>query len=104
MVVGPTKPKPRFSSALESAFDSGEAVGTSAGTVGRWSVVEPDRPVGVKLWARARQDRGFVLGGTAWTFTDVNQVERKQLDLLVIDEAGQFSIANTIARPETANA
>ena len=74
----------------------GKRIG-SAGTVGRWSVIEPDRPVGVKLWTRARHDRGFVVGGTAWTFTDVNQLERKQLDLLVIDEAGQFSIANTVA-------
>jgi uncharacterized protein len=51
----------------------------------------------VKLWTRARHGSGFALGGTAWTFTDANQVDRKQLDLLVIDEAGQFSIANTVA-------
>jgi uncharacterized protein len=70
---------------------------SSAGTVGGWSVIEPNRPVGVKLWARNRHGSGYAVGGTAWTFTDANQIERKQLDLLVVDEAGQFSIANTVA-------
>lgn len=74
----------------------GKRIG-SAGTLGRWSVIEPDRPVGVQLWTGRRQDSGFVVGGTGWTFADANQVERKHLDLLVIDEAGQFSIANTVA-------
>ena len=41
--------------------------------------------------------RGFVLGGTAWDFSNASKVPRNVLDLLVIDEAGQFSLANTIA-------
>jgi uncharacterized protein len=40
---------------------------------------------------------GRVIGGTAWDFTNLKRVERGSLDLLVIDEAGQFSLANTIA-------
>ncbi len=40
-------------------------------------------------------DGGCVLGGTAWTFT--SNALRDSLDLLVIDEAGQFSLANTVA-------
>ena len=40
---------------------------------------------------------GYVLGGTAWTFSNANQVGRRSLDLLVIDEAGQFSLGYTIA-------
>ncbi|MCU1402632.1 MAG: helicase, partial [Microbacteriaceae bacterium] len=40
---------------------------------------------------------GFVIGGTVWTFANANLVERDSLDLLVIDEAGQFSLAGTIA-------
>ncbi|MEP6478697.1 MAG: DEAD/DEAH box helicase, partial [Rhodoglobus sp.] len=40
---------------------------------------------------------GRVLGGTAWTFSNREQVPRRSLDLLVIDEAGQFSLASTIA-------
>ncbi|WP_158648001.1 TM0106 family RecB-like putative nuclease [Nocardioides houyundeii] len=42
------------------------------------------------------EDQGCVIGGTAWTFTG-KEIERNSLDLLVIDEAGQFSLANTIA-------
>ncbi|MBC7517568.1 MAG: TM0106 family RecB-like putative nuclease [Microbacteriaceae bacterium] len=40
---------------------------------------------------------GFVLGGTAWVFSNANSVPRDALDLLVVDEAGQFSLASTIA-------
>ena len=40
---------------------------------------------------------GFVIGGTAWLFSNANRVQRQSLDLLVIDEAGQFSLASTIA-------
>lgn len=40
---------------------------------------------------------GCVIGGTAWDFTNDKRVEPGQLDLLVIDEAGQYSLANTIA-------
>lgn len=40
---------------------------------------------------------GCVIGGTAWDFANVNRVPPGSLDLLVIDEAGQFCLANTIA-------
>ncbi|MEA5454084.1 TM0106 family RecB-like putative nuclease [Sinomonas sp. JGH33] len=40
--------------------------------------------------------RGCLVGGTAWTMTGTS-VPPGSLDLLVIDEAGQFSLANTIA-------
>ena len=38
---------------------------------------------------------GCLIGGTAWTMT--GRLPRRCLDLLVIDEAGQFSLANTLA-------
>lgn len=41
--------------------------------------------------------RGYVIGGTAWDLTNPARVERGQLDLLVVDEAGQFSLAKTLA-------
>lgn len=41
--------------------------------------------------------RGSVIGGTAWDFSNETRVTRGGLDLLVIDEAGQFSLAPTIA-------
>ncbi|MCU1545848.1 MAG: helicase [Homoserinimonas sp.] len=40
---------------------------------------------------------GFVFGGTAWDFSNAERVPPGSLDLLVIDEAGQFSLASTIA-------
>jgi predicted RecB family nuclease len=43
------------------------------------------------------QDDGWVIGGTAWTFANAGTIPRESLDLLVIDEAGQFSLASTIA-------
>ncbi|UYN84033.1 MAG: TM0106 family RecB-like putative nuclease [Microcella sp.] len=45
----------------------------------------------------ADHPEGFVIGGTAWNFSDPQRVGRRSLDLLVIDEAGQFSLAATIA-------
>lgn len=39
---------------------------------------------------------GALIGGTAWTMTGTG-VPAESLDLLVIDEAGQFSLANTMA-------
>lgn len=40
---------------------------------------------------------GCVVGGTAWDFANANKFDRESLDLLVIEEAGQFSLANTVA-------
>ncbi len=39
---------------------------------------------------------GCLVGGTAWTMTG-KEVPAESLDLLVIDEAGQFSLANMLA-------
>ncbi|GGG99203.1 TM0106 family RecB-like putative nuclease [Pseudarthrobacter polychromogenes] len=39
---------------------------------------------------------GCLVGGTAWTMTG-KEVPAGSLDLLMIDEAGQFSLANTLA-------
>lgn len=43
------------------------------------------------------EGRGSVVGGTAWDFSNRIRFPRRSLDLLVIDEAGQFSLAPTIA-------
>ncbi|KAA0079547.1 TM0106 family RecB-like putative nuclease [Mycolicibacterium sp. P9-64] len=40
---------------------------------------------------------GCVIGGTAWDFANDTRVPRGSLDLLVVEEAGQYSLANTIA-------
>jgi len=40
---------------------------------------------------------GCVIGGTAWDFAHADRIPPGSLDLLVIDEAGQFALANTVA-------
>ncbi|PWB97321.1 TM0106 family RecB-like putative nuclease [Salinibacterium hongtaonis] len=49
------------------------------------------------LFALDNEATGYVVGGTAWDFSNPARVPRRSLDLLVIDEAGQFSLASTIA-------
>jgi uncharacterized protein len=46
---------------------------------------------------------GCVIGGTAWDFANAQRVPPGCLDLLVIDEAGQFCLANTVAVAPSAN-
>ncbi|RKT33217.1 uncharacterized protein DEU34_1807 [Microbacterium sp. AG1240] len=52
---------------------------------------------GVAAFAAENAAAGFVVGGTAWDFSHEGRIPRGSLDLLVIDEAGQFSLASTIA-------
>jgi len=52
---------------------------------------------GHQVFALDHATTGFVIGGTAWDFANPARVSRRALDLLVIDEAGQFSLASTIA-------
>lgn len=55
------------------------------------------RDNGHRDFALRNERSGYVIGGTAWDFTNRNRILADQLDLLIIDEAGQFSLANTIA-------
>ncbi|WGW11535.1 TM0106 family RecB-like putative nuclease [Saxibacter everestensis] len=48
-------------------------------------------------WADLLSDGGCLIGGTVWDFVNPNRFDSEVLDLLVVDEAGQFSLANTIA-------
>ncbi|WP_269937701.1 TM0106 family RecB-like putative nuclease [Arthrobacter sp. HY1533] len=56
-----------------------------------WKVTD-DKQFGKLLGSQG----GALIGGTAWTMTGAN-VPEGSLDLLVIDEAGQYSLANTLA-------
>ncbi|MCX2930808.1 TM0106 family RecB-like putative nuclease [Mycobacterium sp. CVI_P3] len=47
-------------------------------------------------------NEGCVIGGTAWDFANRTRVPPAILDLLVIEEAGQFCLANTIAVAQAA--
>ena len=64
------------------------------GTERTWTAIPEKKQA--KFLAEHR-DHGYVVGGTAWDFTNTAKVGRGELDLLVIDEAGQFSLANTVA-------
>ena len=63
----------------------------------RWTALaSADRVPGFIAGHRAA-GRGFVVGGTAWDLTNEQRVGRGSLDLVVIDEAGQYSLAMTLA-------
>ena len=68
-------------------------------------IAKKDSPAGVAWQVIGKDDyaafiatnAGCVIGGTAWDFANDNRVDAGSLDLLVIEEAGQFCLANTIA-------
>jgi len=60
-----------------------------------WTVIDDKGPSRAK-YLTDHHTSGCVLGGTAWTFTAKNLVEPAGLDVIVVDEAGQFSLAPTI--------
>lgn len=89
---------------IENMLDRVVAAGVPAELVGKAPKDEaatvaftPLRKNAVAEFAAAHADTGFVLGGTAWDFSHEGRFPRGSLDLLVIDEAGQFSLASTIA-------
>ncbi|WP_173141748.1 TM0106 family RecB-like putative nuclease [Kibdelosporangium persicum] len=45
---------------------------------------------------RADQGGGYLVGGTAWTFSNAAMRENR-FDVLIIDEAGQFALADALA-------
>jgi predicted RecB family nuclease len=93
-------------SVVENLLDAVVGAGLDAALVGK--AVKDPAEVGARAFtALAKKDdlatftserpQGHVIGGTAWDFCNVRRVPRDSLDLLVIDEAGQFSLASTIA-------
>ncbi|WP_431795073.1 TM0106 family RecB-like putative nuclease [Microbacterium enclense] len=89
---------------IEHMLDRVIAAGVPAARVGK-APKDPsaDHPFtvlpknGVPAFAAENAPHGFVVGGTAWDFSHEGRIPRGSLDLLVIDEAGQFSLASTIA-------
>ncbi|MGY4857618.1 TM0106 family RecB-like putative nuclease [Cryobacterium sp. AP23] len=89
---------------VENMLSAVLKAGLAAGHVGKkakageeprengWTALTPNR-----FAEFTGQAGGFVLGGTAWDFSNATRIEPGSLDLLVIDEAGQFSLASTIA-------
>lgn len=62
-----------------------------------WTALRSSNDLASFIAEQATVGRGFVVGGTAWDLTNTGRVERGGLDLVVIDEAGQFSLAKTLA-------
>ncbi len=85
---------------VENLLDGVVAAGADPERVGKkkaregvtWTAIaEKDYPAFIAA------DGGCVIGGTAWDFANGGRVPRQSLDLLVIEEAGQYSLANTIS-------
>ncbi|MCJ1715398.1 TM0106 family RecB-like putative nuclease [Curtobacterium sp. VKM Ac-2922] len=62
-----------------------------------WTPVKNGAAIAAFLASCEQTGSGGVVGGTAWTFANEGTIARRSLDLLVVDEAGQFSLAPTIA-------
>jgi predicted RecB family nuclease len=83
---------------VENLFAGVIDAGVDADRVGKKKSRDaPWRDVPEKDYAAFIEAGGGVIGGTAWDFANAGRVPRGALDLLVIEEAGQFSLANTIA-------
>jgi uncharacterized protein len=88
-------------SAVNHLLDRSVDAGIDPSQVGKKSKPDDSRWTDVPTRQAAsfladHETEGCVYGGTAWDFASP-RVEQGLLDLLVIDEAGQFSLANTIA-------
>jgi uncharacterized protein len=88
---------------VENFLDTVAVAGLDGAAIGKctkhpdgraWTTLEHADDLADFLAERAA---GCLVGGTAWDFTNTKRIQRGQLDLLVIDEAGQFSLANTLA-------
>ena len=74
-----------------------ELVAKKRGGTGPWTEIDE------KTYPAFITDNdGCVIGGTAWDFANQTRVPPGSLDLLVIEEAGQFCLANTIAVAQAA--
>jgi uncharacterized protein len=78
--------------AADASLPLGKEPQTGKSAVHPWHLTGKAK---IETWATT-QSAGYVVGGTAWTLSRP-AVRNLGLDLLVIDEAGQFALANSIA-------
>ena len=92
--------------AIENLLGAIIDAGVPAGQVGKetrasedptWTSLEKADDLAGFAAEHASAGTGYVIGGTAWDLTKVGRVARGQLDLVVVDEAGQYSLAKTLA-------
>ncbi len=92
--------------AIENVLESVAGRGIDASDIGKkqgltqvadaekpWTWLKENTDVGRFL----QEPGGCVVGGTTWTFCSDKAVTPRGLDLIVVEEAGQYSLANTIA-------
>lgn len=85
-----------FRDVLDAGVD-GNQVAKKLNTVNSgWTDLENPEFAGY-IADHADRKIGCVVGGTAWDFANANKIPRRSLDLLVVEEAGQYNLANTIA-------
>lgn len=72
----------------------------------RGKSVTPDAPwsevSGSELVELISGAGGLLFGGTVWDYVSERRVPAESLDVLVVDEAGQFSLTNTVAAARAA--
>ena len=81
-------------------FDASRAVrlrGKSVTPDAPWSEVSDS-----KLVELISGEGGLLFGGTVWDYVSERRVPAGSLDVLVVDEAGQFSLTNTVAAARAA--
>ncbi|AZI57100.1 TM0106 family RecB-like putative nuclease [Nakamurella antarctica] len=84
---------------LEAVVSAGVPASQIAKKIKGTKPVPWQQPDKAPEWAKFihLQQGGWVMGGTAWDLTSEKKIPPGTLDLLVIDEAGQYSLANTLA-------
>lgn len=80
---------------LEAVHKSDSSIPIGKETQGSKAMTQPWEVAKLDTFVAA-QSSGFVIGGTAWTMCRPS-VQDLGLDLLVIDEAGQFALTNAVA-------
>ncbi|MEY9212055.1 putative RecB family nuclease [Thermobifida halotolerans] len=93
--------------AIENVLGAAVRAAAEAGVALPCAKRPADRPDPALAWHQPRQvrelvrwcaeqDGGFVVGGTAWNFAN-DSMRATPLDVLIVDEAGQFALADTLA-------
>ncbi|MGP7959695.1 TM0106 family RecB-like putative nuclease [Sanguibacter sp. A247] len=62
-----------------------------------WTRLTDSASGSIEAFLADHAGRGCVVGGTTWTFCAPKNAPADGYDLLVVDEAGQFALANTLA-------
>ena len=86
-----------FAEILVAGVDPHRVAKKAKGSVGTQAQPAWQQITGSQYPAFLAASGGRVIGGTAWDFANPARVPPGSLDLLVIEEAGQFCLANTIA-------